>query len=116
MYPVRTPRSARKQSQTHSSNANHPRTALSTVAAPATPVELTGNGPLSFAEAAHHRQSLRFLDVHQCRAIGNFSESTWRRLVAGGVMPQPVKFGRVARWAEADVLAAYERAKGGKHE
>lgn len=57
---------------------------------------------------------LRFVCIARCIEIGSISESTFMRLVASGVMPQPIKIGRANRWIEQDVIAAYKRlARGG---
>lgn len=45
----------------------------------------------------------RFLNCGQCASRYAVSASTWRRLVDSGRAPQPRHFGRLVRWAIADL-------------
>lgn len=58
------------------------------------------------------KSSYRLVPLEHCLAIGSISESTFYRLVRAGAMPAPQKIGRVNRWVEAEVIAAYKRLTG----
>ncbi|MEN0109290.1 MAG: hypothetical protein AAF805_01075 [Planctomycetota bacterium] len=45
----------------------------------------------------------RFLDADGCAARYGFSSEHWRRLVDAGKAPAPRRFGRLVRWADADL-------------
>ena len=45
----------------------------------------------------------KFFDVDQCATRYGFSVEHWRRLVDAGKAPQPRRFGRLVRWATADL-------------
>ena len=45
----------------------------------------------------------KFLDVDACASRYGISARTWARLVDSGRAPQPVKLGRLVRWAVADL-------------
>lgn len=49
--------------------------------------------------------SPKFFDADQCAARYGFSPEHWRRLVDAGKSPQPRRFGRLVRWATADLDA-----------
>lgn len=53
--------------------------------------------------------SVRLIDASTCRSIVRVSLSTWKRLVARGVMPPPIKIGACSRWNEDEVVAAIRR-------
>lgn len=44
-----------------------------------------------------------YLDAEKCASRYGVSPSHWRRLVDAGKAPQPRRFGRLVRWAEADL-------------
>lgn len=45
----------------------------------------------------------KFLDAEGCAARYGFSPEHWRRLVDAGKAPAPRRFGRLVRWADADL-------------
>lgn len=57
--------------------------------------------------------SYRLIDISRCIAIGSISESTYLRMVRAGVMPRPTKIGRINRWVELEVVAAFQRLSHG---
>ncbi len=55
----------------------------------------------------HVQTTPQFLTSGQCAARYNISERHFVRLVEQGVMPKPLKLGRVSRWSVAS-LEEYE--------
>ncbi|MBK0398533.1 helix-turn-helix domain-containing protein [Limibaculum sp. M0105] len=53
----------------------------------------------------------RFLRVHEVADLFGISVATTWRHVSAGILPQPVRLGRVTRWDRADLEAAITRAK-----
>lgn len=49
-------------------------------------------------------ERVRFLDEKECGARYGFSARHWRRLTDSGQAPRPVHFGRLVRWALADLV------------
>lgn len=45
----------------------------------------------------------KFLDAEGCAARYGFSPEHWRRLVDAGKAPASRRFGRLVRWADADL-------------
>jgi len=55
-------------------------------------------------------ESTQFLSAEQCRNRYGFSKRHWLRLVSSGEAPNPIQFGRLQRWALAE-LQSWEAAK-----
>lgn len=64
--------------------------------------------PTALADRFVDNQSrvYRLIDASACRSLIRVSPSTWKRLVARGLMPRPIKIGACNRWDEDEVLAA----------
>lgn len=60
-------------------------------------------------------RAFRLIDASACRSLIHVSSSTWKRLVARGQMPRPIKIGASNRWDESEVLAAVQRLADLRH-
>ncbi len=54
------------------------------------------------------------LSYKESADILGVSIPTFYRRVADGMVPRPVKLGRVARWPRSEILAVIERAKAAR--
>lgn len=73
--------------------------------------------PTALADRVVDNQSrvYRLIDASACRSLLRVSPSTWKRLVARGQMPRPIKIGASNRWDEGEVLAAVQRLADLRH-
>jgi predicted DNA-binding transcriptional regulator AlpA len=53
----------------------------------------------------------RLLTDREAASILSMSRPTFRRRVAAGEIPQPIKLGFLSRWAESEIIAHIEAAK-----
>ncbi|MBD8555449.1 DNA-binding protein [Rhizobium sp. CFBP 8762] len=51
------------------------------------------------------------LTARESAAVLQVSYVTFYRLIAGGTVPKPMKFGQLSRWAKSDIEAVIEAAK-----
>lgn len=56
---------------------------------------------MSKSEGEPPKVAAKFLGAEMCAARYGFSKRHWLRLVDSGKAPQPVRFNRLVRWAEA---------------
>ena len=59
-------------------------------------------------DAVNAENGTRYLDARQCSQRYGFSVRHWLRLVDAGKAPQPVRFGRLARWSVHQTLEKWE--------
>jgi predicted DNA-binding transcriptional regulator AlpA len=60
----------------------------------------------SLAKAANRPPAPYLVSDKQAAALLDVSRSTFRRYVAAGLLPQPVRIGSATRWRWADIEAA----------
>ncbi len=56
----------------------------------------------------------RLLKDKEAAARLGVAVSTFRRYVAGGLVPQPLKLGGTSRWLQSEILAVIQAAKAAR--
>jgi excisionase family DNA binding protein len=65
-------------------------------------------------QSATHVSIDPFLTVKEAAAFFGVSVPTIWRWAANGIIPKPLKLGRLSRWPKSEILTVVEKAKDGR--